>query len=34
MSTTLGEFRHSEPLTLGVELELQLLSRRDFDLPL
>jgi carboxylate-amine ligase len=32
MSTTLGEFRHSEPLTLGVELELQLLSRRDFDL--
>ncbi|MEF8699830.1 MAG: YbdK family carboxylate-amine ligase [Candidatus Accumulibacter sp. UW20] len=32
MSTALGEFRHSEPLTLGVELELQLLSRRDFDL--
>jgi hypothetical protein len=26
MSTALGEFRHSEPLTLGVELELQLLS--------
>lgn len=32
MSKSLGEFRHSEPLTLGVELELQLLSRRDFDL--
>jgi len=33
MSTaSLGEFTHSEPLTLGVELELQLVSRRDFDL--
>lgn len=32
MSKSLGEFRHSEPLTLGVELELQLLSRHDFDL--
>lgn len=27
-----GGFKHSRPLTLGVELELQLLSRRDFDL--
>ena len=33
MSTqALGEFSHSEPFTLGVELELQLVSRRDFDL--
>lgn len=32
MSKPLGEFRHSEPLSLGVELELQLVSRRDFDL--
>lgn len=33
MSTTsIGEFTHSEALTLGVELELQLVSRRDFDL--
>ncbi len=28
----LGSFTQSEPLTLGVELELQLVSRRDFDL--
>ena len=28
----IGEFRESQPLTLGVELELQLLSRRDYDL--
>ena len=26
------EFHHSEPLTLGVELELQLLTTRDYDL--
>jgi len=26
------EFKHSEPFTLGVELELQILNRRDFDL--
>ena len=32
MNDTLMSFKHSEPLTLGVELELQLLSRRDFDL--
>ncbi|HEX5801730.1 MAG TPA: YbdK family carboxylate-amine ligase [Azospira sp.] len=32
MSGALGEFTHSEALTLGVELELQLVSRRDFDL--
>ena len=32
MSQPLGNFKHSEPLTLGVELELQLVSRRDFDL--
>ena len=32
MSQPLGEFKHSEALTLGVELELQLVSRRDFDL--
>lgn len=32
MSEGIGEFRESQPLTLGVELELQLLSRRDFDL--
>ena len=32
MSEGIGEFRESRPLTLGVELELQLLSRRDFDL--
>jgi carboxylate-amine ligase len=32
MSKPLGEFRHSEALSLGVELELQLVSRRDFDL--
>lgn len=32
MSDSIGEFTHSEPLTLGVELELQLVSRRDFDL--
>ena len=31
-SKPLGEFSHSEPLTLGVELELQLVSRRDFNL--
>lgn len=28
----LGDFRQSRALTLGVELELQLVSRRDFDL--
>lgn len=28
----LGEFTHSEPLTLGVELELQLVGLRDYDL--
>lgn len=28
----LGEFSHSKAFTLGVELELQLVSRRDFDL--
>ncbi|MBW7902233.1 MAG: glutamate--cysteine ligase [Rhodocyclaceae bacterium] len=28
----IGSFTQSEPLTLGVELELQLVSRRDFDL--
>ena len=28
----LGEFTTSEPLTLGVELELQLVSTHDFDL--
>lgn len=32
MSTSVMEFKHSQPLTLGVELELQLLSQRDFDL--
>jgi carboxylate-amine ligase len=32
VSDSIGEFTHSEPLTLGVELELQLVSRRDFDL--
>lgn len=32
MTDVIAEFRHSEPLSLGVELELQLLSRRDFDL--
>jgi carboxylate-amine ligase len=32
MTQALGEFKHSEPLSLGVELELQLVSRRDFDL--
>ena len=26
------EFNRSEPLTLGVELELQLLTTRDYDL--
>jgi carboxylate-amine ligase len=28
----LGPFRHSEPLTLGVELELQLVNTHDYDL--
>lgn len=28
----LDKFKHSEPLTLGVELELQLVGQRDFDL--
>jgi hypothetical protein len=28
----LGEFKHSAALSLGVELELQLVSKRDFDL--
>ena len=32
MSAPFGEFKQSQPLTLGVELELQLLSQRDFDL--
>lgn len=32
MSEGIGDFRESKPLTLGVELELQLLSRRDYDL--
>ncbi|MFA7292931.1 MAG: YbdK family carboxylate-amine ligase [Rhodocyclaceae bacterium] len=32
MSDSIGEFTYSAPLTLGVELELQLVSRRDFDL--
>lgn len=32
MSTPLAEFKQSQALTLGVELELQLLSQRDFDL--
>jgi glutamate---cysteine ligase / carboxylate-amine ligase len=32
MNKPLGEFRHSAALSLGVELELQLVSRRDFDL--
>jgi glutamate---cysteine ligase / carboxylate-amine ligase len=32
MSEGIGNFSESKPLTLGVELELQLLSRRDFDL--
>ena len=30
--TPLGEFKHSSALSLGVELELQLVSRRDYDL--
>jgi hypothetical protein len=32
MSQPIAEFRQSQPLTLGVELELQLVSVRDFDL--
>ncbi len=32
MKPALGDFKTSQPLTLGVELELQLVSRRDFDL--
>lgn len=32
MSDGIGEFKTSAPLTLGVELELQLVSRRDYDL--
>ncbi|MBS1229375.1 MAG: Enzymatic protein of unknown function [Proteobacteria bacterium] len=32
MSESLTEFKHSQPLSLGVELELQLLSQRDYDL--
>ena len=32
MTQAIGEFKQSDPLTLGVELELQLLSRRDYDL--
>jgi carboxylate-amine ligase len=32
MNPAIAAFSHSEPLTLGVELELQLLSPRDFDL--
>ena len=30
--TALGEFKDSAALSLGVELELQLVSRRDYDL--
>jgi len=32
MSASIFEFKQSQPLTLGVELELQLLSQREFDL--
>jgi carboxylate-amine ligase len=32
MSESFTEFKHSQPLSLGVELELQLLSQRDYDL--
>ena len=32
MSQPIAEFKESQPLTLGVELELQLVSVRDFDL--
>lgn len=32
MTKPIGEFHQSPPLSLGVELELQLVSRRDFDL--
>ena len=32
MTAFTGEFKQSSPLTLGVELELQLLSQRDYDL--
>ena len=32
MSESFSEFKQSQPLSLGVELELQLLSQRDFDL--
>ena len=32
MSESFTEFKQSQPLTLGVELELQLLSQRDYDL--
>lgn len=32
MSDSIAEFKQSQPLTLGVELELQLVSPRDFDL--
>jgi glutamate---cysteine ligase / carboxylate-amine ligase len=32
MKQAIAEFARSEPLTLGVELELQLVSNRDFDL--
>ena len=32
MNDSVAEFKHSLPLTLGVELELQLVSPRDFDL--
>ena len=31
-SVTVLEFKRSEPLTLGVELELQILNTRDFNL--
>jgi carboxylate-amine ligase len=31
-ASKLGPFHHSEPLTLGVELELQLLNTHDYDL--
>ncbi len=32
MTRSIGEFRHSDALSLGVELELQLVSRRDYNL--
>ena len=32
MSHPIAEFKHSQPLSLGVELELQLVSQRDYNL--